>query len=239
MAIMTEKNLNTTEKRNHFRGRNVLFALIILVVLGLVATLGMNQYVRWVGGKCLVTTKTTSYTKENPADCALVLGASVNANRTPSPMLQDRLDRGIELYKKGIVKKLLLSGDNGQVEYNEVEAMKEYALKKGVKKKDIFLDHAGFSTYESVYRARSVFDVKSMIVVTQQYHEYRALYIAKQLGVTAEGIATEKVSYTGDLMRECREILARAKDMGKCIFAPEPTFLGDVISIEGNGTKSW
>lgn len=219
--------------------KNLLLLVVVLAVVGSTLLLGMNQYVRWKGGQQIVTDETTSYSKKNPADCAMVLGASVTANRTPSPMLRDRLDRGIELYKKGIVRKLLLSGDNGQVEYNEVETMKAYALKHGVKKQDIFLDHAGFSTYESVYRAQSVFQVKTMIVVTQQYHEYRALYIAEKLGVTAEGISATQKSYAGDTMREIREILARTKDLVKCVYKPEPTFLGSAIPISGNGKKSW
>lgn len=217
----------------------ILKVLILLGILGLLVVVGMNQYVRKTGGALLTTQEDSTYTKENPADCALVLGASVYANRKPSPMLRDRLDKGIELYKNGTVKKLLFSGDNGQVEYNEVEAMKEYALKQGVKKKDIFLDHAGFSTYESVYRARSVFNVKNMVIVTQRYHEYRALYIAKKLGVTAEGIPAKAVSYPGDTMRDIREVLARSKDTAKCIYTPEPTFLGDVIPISGDGQKTW
>lgn len=217
----------------------ILKILILLGILGLLVIAGMNHYVRKNGGAMITTQEDSAYSRENPADCALVLGASVYADRKPSPMLRDRLDKGIELYKSGAVKKLLFSGDNGQVEYNEVEAMKEYALKNGVKKKDIFLDHAGFSTYESVYRARSVFDVKNMVIVTQRYHEYRALYIAKKLGVVAEGIPAKAVSYRGDTMRDIREVLARAKDMGKCIYTPEPTFLGDVIPISGDGQKSW
>lgn len=217
----------------------ILKILILLGILGLLMIAGMNHCVRETGGAMITTQEDSVYTKENPADCALVLGASVYADRKPSPILRDRLDKGIELYKSGAVKKLLFSGDNGQVEYNEVEAMKEYALKQGVKKKDIFLDHAGFSTYESVYRARSVFDVKNMVVVTQRYHEYRALYIAKKLGVAAEGIPAKSVSYRGDTMRDVREVLARAKDMGKCMYMPKPTFLGDVIPISGDGQKTW
>lgn len=217
----------------------ILKILILLGILGLLVIAGMNHCVRETGGAMITTQEDSVYTKENPADCALVLGASVYADRKPSPMLRDRLDKGIELYKSGAVKKLLFSGDNGQVEYNEVEAMKEYALKEGVKKKDIFLDHAGFSTYESVYRARSVFDVKNMVVVTQRYHEYRALYIAKKLGVAAEGIPARAVSYRGDIVRDVREVLARVKDMGKCMYTPEPTFLGDVIPISGDGQKTW
>ncbi len=233
----TNKEDKTTKKRRIVR--HILLAVVIFGVLSACGILGVNHYVRCVGGSDLVTEETTDYTKENPADCALVLGASVYENRKPSPMLQDRLDKAIELYKSGIVKKLLFTGDNGQVEYNEVESMKEYALDKGVKGKDIFLDHAGFSTYESVYRAKSIFEVESMIIVTQQYHEYRALYIAEKMGVTAQGVPAEKKSYVGDTMREIREILARTKDMMKCLYMPEPTFLGDTISIEGDGKASW
>lgn len=217
----------------------IIKILVILGILGLLIVLGMDRQVKKEGGKHLTTLEESRYTKAKPADCALVLGASVYVDRKPSPMLKDRLDRGIELYKAGIVKKLLFSGDNGQVEYNEVEAMKEYALKAGVKKKDIFLDHAGFSTYESVYRAKSVFAVKSMIVVTQQYHEYRALYTGEKLGLEVEGIPAEDVTYRGQTMRYLREVLARAKDMGKCMYEPEPTFLGDVIPISGDGRKTW
>lgn len=233
------KNPEKQPAQRQFMVKNLLLWVVVLAVVGSTLLLGMNQYVRWKGGQQIVTAETASYSKKNPADCAMVLGASVTANRTPSPMLRDRLDRGIELYKKGIVRKLLLSGDNGQVEYNEVETMKAYALKHGVKKQDIFLDHAGFSTYESVYRAQSVFQVKTMIVVTQQYHEYRALYIAEKLGVTAEGISATQKSYAGDTMREIREILARTKDLVKCVYKPEPTFLGSAIPISGNGKKSW
>ena len=246
-GVTKEPDANAVRDKKHSIGnllrcrlfRRILLTILLLGVLGACGILGMNHYVRSVGGSYLVTEETSDCTKEHPADCALVLGASVYGNRKPSPMLQDRLDKAIELYKSGIVKKLLFTGDNGQVEYNEVESMKEYALDKGVKGKDIFLDHAGFSTYESVYRAKSIFQVENMIVVTQQYHEYRALYIAKKMGITAQGIPTEQKPYVGDTMREIREILARTKDMVKCMYMPEPTFLGDTISITGNGKASW
>ena len=233
-----KSTIGKRNKRIHLSGRFVRI-LIIVIAAGIIAVFGMNQYVRYEGGKNLVSMDELNYTKDDPADCAMILGASIYADRTPTPMLKDRLDRGIELYKKGVVKKLLMSGDNGQVNYNEVEAMKEYALKHGVKAKDIFLDHAGFSTYESVYRAKAVFNVKKMIIVTQIYHEYRALYIAKRLNLNAVGVAAEDINYSGDTMRECREILARDKDFLKCIVKPKPTYLGDVIKISGDGHASW
>ena len=153
-------------------------------------------------------------------------------------MLQDRLNKGIELYKAGAAPKLLLSGDNGQVEYDEVNAMKKYALDAGVPAEDVFLDHAGFSTYESMYRARDIFLVKKAIIVTQKYHQYRSLYIAKGLGIEGYGIIAEPRTYGGQLKRDIREILARDKDFFMVILKPEPTYLGDTIPISGSGLPS-
>ncbi|MBQ3924705.1 MAG: YdcF family protein, partial [Firmicutes bacterium] len=139
-------------------------------------------------------------------------------------------------YRNGAAPKLLMSGDDGQVEYNEVKVMLGYAVDAGVPEEDIFLDHAGFSTYESMYRARDVFGVSSMVVVTQKYHEYRALYIAESLGIDVRGVPAEEVDYMGQGYRNFRELLARDKDFLKCIVKPKPTFLGDPIDIHGDGT---
>ena len=170
----------------------------------------------------------------NP-ECIVVLGAALNKDGSPSKMLENRLDLSIELYKKGVAPKLLFSGDNGQVVYNEVDAMKNYAVNAGVPKEDIFLDHAGFSTYESVYRANHIFKVESMVVVTQKYHLYRALYGCRRLNIQALGAASDQKVYKGQDMREIREIMARDKDFVKWIFKPQPTFMGDEISIKGSG----
>ncbi len=168
-------------------------------------------------------------------ECIMVLGASVNPDGTPSPMLEDRLDTGIELYHRGVAPKLLLTGDDGQVEYNEVEGMKKYAIAAGVPEEDIFLDHAGFSTYDSVYRASYVFGVESMVVVTQEYHLYRTLQGCEKMGIDAVGVAAEQEVYSGQELREGREILARVKDFVKWMIKPEATFLGEAIPISGSG----
>ena len=168
-------------------------------------------------------------------ECIMVLGASVRPDGTPSRMLQDRLDLAIELYHEGVAPRLLFTGDNGQVNYNEVNVMKEYAEAAGVPKEAIFLDHAGFSTYESVYRAKYIFRVDSMIVVTQEYHLYRALYGCEKMGIEALGAASDQKTYYGQEKREIREILARDKDCVKWIFKPEPTYLGDAVPINGSG----
>ena len=149
--------------------------------------LGINFVVVGLGGKDLTSEQEAVKTRSAKTDCILVLGAQVKPDGTPSTMLADRLDTAIKLYKDGVAPKILMSGDDGQVEYNEVKIMLEYAKEHGVPAKDIFLDHAGFSTYESVYRAQYIFGVKKMIIVTQKYHEYRALYIALENWAKATG----------------------------------------------------
>lgn len=168
-------------------------------------------------------------------DCIMVLGAAVNPDGTPSPILEDRLKTGVSLYHRGVAPKLLLTGDDGQVEYNEVQAMKNYAVSAGVPEEDIFLDHAGFSTYDSVYRASYVFNIESAVVVTQEYHLYRTLYSCKKMGIEALGVGADQEVYSGQEYREVREVLARVKDFVMCIIKPEATFLGEVIPIFGNG----
>ncbi len=168
-------------------------------------------------------------------ECIMVLGASVHPDGTPSPMLEDRLEAGIELYNRGVAPKLLLTGDNGQIEYNEVEAMKNYAVNAGVPEEDIFLDHAGFSTYDSVYRASYVFGVESMVAVTQEYHLYRTLHGCKKMGIEAVGIGADQEVYVGQEYREIREVLARVKDFVMWLIKPEATFLGEAIPISGSG----
>ena len=167
-------------------------------------------------------------------DCILVLGAAVRYDQ-PSHMLEDRLLTAVELYMSGAAPKLLMSGDHGQEDYDEVSVMKSFAVEKGVPSEDVFLDHAGFSTYESIYRAIEIFGAKKIIIVTQKYHLHRALYVAQSLGAEAVGVDAALREYFGDFKRGAREILARNKDLLMCIFKPEPTFLGDKISLSGDG----
>jgi vancomycin permeability regulator SanA len=176
--------------------------------------------------------------KKINADCILVLGAGIIDAETPSPMLKDRLDTGILLYRNGVAPKILLTGDNGTEEHNEIHVMLNYVKNEGVPEKDIFCDHAGFSTYDSMYRAKSIFEVENCIVVTQTYHEYRALYIAEKLGLTARGIAADQERYGGQPVRELREVLARIKDFGKCITKPASLLGGEAIPISGSGIIS-
>ncbi len=210
-----------------------LFILIILIItIILIFIIFINFYV-------INSTKNNILEKEKISekenfDCILILGAGIWGNN-PSPMLEDRLIQGISLYKERIAPKIIMSGDHGKEEYNEVQVMKDYAIKEGVPSEDIFMDHAGFSSYDSIYRAKEIFGAKKILIITQQYHLYRALHIAKKLELEAYGVASNLREYPNQLFREIREIFARNKDFVKCYFKPEPTFLGEKIPITENG----
>lgn len=172
------------------------------------------------------------------ADAILVLGARVWNSGEPSAILKDRLNTGVSLYETGVSDRLLMSGDHGTETYDEVNAMKTYAVEAGVPSDDVFMDHAGFSTYESVYRARDVFRVKTVVIVTQRYHLYRALYIAERMGLTAYGVPCDRDDAGRIRLPDVREILARCKDFFYTIFLPLPTYLGAEIPISGNGNRT-
>ncbi|BDI31816.1 membrane protein [Capsulimonas corticalis] len=142
-----------------------------------------------------------------PAPVAIVFGAGYSGDSL-SPILSDRVDAGVDLYRAGKVKKLLMTGDNGRNGYNEPEAMKAAAVRRGVPSKDIVCDYAGFRTYDSLYRARDVFGVKSAILVTQTYHLYRALYTGRKLGLTVTGLAADRQQYLGQQFFDAREIFS-------------------------------
>ncbi|NCD00708.1 hypothetical protein EOL94_01285 [bacterium] len=170
---------------------------------------------------------------------ALVLGAKVYSNGQMSSVFQDRVDTAIELYNNGRVKKILVSGDHGRENYDEVNSAKNYLLEKGVLKEDIFLDHAGFDTFDSVYRAKEIFQVDSLIIVTQNFHLPRALYIAKKLGIDSCGKIADKHIYVKQGYMNRREFLAKIKAWLDITFNSEPRYLGDVIPVTGESIKSW
>lgn len=209
----------------------IKYTIIVLIVM-IVIVLGINFYVK------LSTKNQIIENKDNPnlkdVDCIIVLGAGVWGDR-PSPMLEDRLLEAISLYENNTSSKIIMSGDHGKEEYDEVNTMKNFAIQKGVPSENIFMDHAGFSSYESIYRAKEIFGAKKVVIVTQKYHLYRALYIANRLDLESYGVASNPRIYGGETYRELREILARNKDFVKCIFKPKPTYLGDTIPVNGNG----
>lgn len=219
-----------TKKR---RWRTVLIVLLCLIAVGAGTLFGINAHVKKTGGARILTQEAAAELTD--VDCILVLGCGVRDDGTPSHMLEDRLRQGIALYDLGASPKLLMSGDHGRVDYNEVGTMKQYAVDAGVPSEDVFMDHAGFSTYESLYRAKEIFGAEKILIVTQEYHLYRALYIAQRMGVEAYGVASDYRQYAGQIVREAREILARTKDFANTVFWPEPTYLGEAIPVSGNG----
>lgn len=225
-----------TKQTKKPKAKVFLIIIIVLLILGIVsvgAVFGINAYVKAVGKKLMVTPEDATVLEN--VDCILVLGCGVRDDGTPSDMLRDRLDRSLELYFAGVAPKLLMSGDHGRVEYDEVNIMKKYAVDRGVPSEDVFMDHAGFSTYESIYRAKEIFCADNIVIVTQQYHLYRALYLAKSFGMEAHGVECDYYTYYGQTMRDVREILARNKDFFTSEFKPSPTYLGEAIPVNGNG----
>ena len=207
--------------------------MIIAVALAIVAVFAVTNVVTIVGSKgSIVSADEASISS---ADAIVVLGASVFADGTPSGILQDRLDDGIALYFAGVAPKLIMSGDNGTESYNEVRVMKQYAIAQGVPSEDIFCDHAGFSTYESMYRAKYVFGCQRIVVATQTYHLYRALWSAKSLGMQATGVPSDYHEYQKQLQYDIREVPARTKDFFKALFRMPSTYVGDAISLDQDG----
>ena len=211
----------------------IVMILLCLALVGVIALCSINGYVKSVAKERIVTVEETATLED--VDCIIVLGCQVRDDGTLSHMLRDRLMRGLEVYHAGATPKLLMSGDHGRKEYDEVNAMKQYAIENGVPSEHVFMDHAGFSTYETVYRAKEIFEADKVIIITQEYHLYRALYIADKLGLEAYGVSADLNKYAVQSMRDFREVLARCKDWAMCIFKPEPTYLGESIPVNGNG----
>lgn len=216
--------------------RRLVVSLLLLALLLVAAIVALNLAVIRAGRPLRVADPTQAA----PATVAIVLGAQVYGNGTPSPMLADRLRAAIELYRNGTVGRLLLSGDHGRIGYDEVNAMKRYVLATGVPAEAVFLDHAGFSTYETMYRARDVFQVTDAIVVTQAFHLDRALAIGRSLGLEVRGVEAPCTGYVPKQSLLAREWLARCKAWVELhLTHPLPTYLGEAIPISGDSRASW
>lgn len=211
----------------------ICVVLVSSMIVCAVGVLSVNAHIKSVGRSRMLTVDEAAELSD--VDCIIVLGCQVRADGSLSDMLHDRLARGVEVYQAGAASKLLMSGDHGRTNYDEVGAMKRFAINNGISSENVFMDHAGFSTYETMYRAKEIFQAKKVVIVTQEYHLYRALYIAKQLGMDAYGVSADLRTYSGQPKRDVREVLARCKDFGMCIFKPEPTYLGEAIPVSGNG----
>ena len=196
-----------------------LLVLVILGLLGLGLALGISGYVVHSTKDSILPLEDTP---PEDLDCILVLGCGIRPDGSPTPMLASRLTRGAELYQAGWADKVLLSGDNSGESYNELATMERVILELGVPPEALVMDHAGFSTYESIYRAKHGFGMQQVVIVTQEYHLYRALYLADALGLEAWGVAAAPRNDAGQIGRSLREVLARDKDFFAAIIQPTP-----------------
>jgi SanA protein len=217
------------------RGKLIIVTCISLVVVLVSMVFYTNQCILEEGASYIRT-----HDRVPQSQAILVLGAYVWPDGTASQMLDERLKVGYELYQKGKADKIIVSGDHGREDYDEVNVMKKYYLDKGVPSEKVFMDHAGFTTYESMYRARDVFQVEKIIVVTQEFHLPRALFTARKLGIEAYGVIASNGDYSDRVMlrNQLREILARSKAFVTAVIEPKPTFLGESIPVTGDGRNT-
>jgi vancomycin permeability regulator SanA len=212
--------------------------LLVCAILGagvVSAALAVDIFVAIAGARNI-------YAKVNDlpaADAVLVLGAAVWRNGRMSDVFYDRATVALEVYRQGLVKKILVSGDHSRGDYDEVNIAKDFFLKNGVPGDDIFVDYAGFDTYDSIYRAKKIFQVDSMIISTQEFHLPRAMYLARRLGIEASGIKADLRPYNLGFYNFLRENAARAKAFWDISANAFPKFLGAPIPITGSGRASW
>ncbi len=212
----------------HRRGMTLLF--IAGVALGVVVTIPL--YIDYETRDYIVG----SIEEVPTSTVAIVLGASVIKGE-PSPVLQERAEAAFDLYRAGKVEKILVSGDDSVPGFDEVTPVRKYLVEAGVAPKDIFLDHAGFDTYSTMYRAKEVFGVRDAVIVTQSFHMPRSVFIARTLGIDARGVVAEE---RGDpIYNYSREWLASVKAAGDLVFKRTPDYLGEQYPITGDGQETW
>jgi SanA protein len=212
------------------RGIRLFLAIFLFVSIFLAL---ISFYVRVKGESFIV------HASEARASVVIVLGAGLKPDNTPSNVLRDRLMVALALYNEGRVEKILCSGDNGQIQYDEVNAMRVWLIERKVDADDIFLDHAGFDTYDTVTRAAEIFGVTNAVIVTQDFHLPRALYIAQAKGIKAQGVSASLEQYIAQDAYRIREIPSRIKAFFEVLFHVSPKYLGNAIEVMGDGRVTW
>lgn len=213
--------------------KKVALRLSLLVLTGILTFAGINFYVkRFSNPYCFRNTESLPESR-----VAIIFGAGIR-NNAPSKYLKDRLDAGIGAYKEGKARRLLLSGDNGSKSYDELAVMKAYCADHGVDTLQIFVDYAGFDTYSTLYRAKHIFGVEEAILVTQNYHLDRAVFIARNLDIDAVGYAADRGGYSNLRKNKIRELFATVKSVIDVMYGRKPKFLGKKVDMEGKGNFS-
>ncbi len=210
--------------------------LLVIMLFVIAATMSLNWF--------MIVLSSDQYSadlKQVPeAQAAMVLGASVIAGKKPSGILLERLDRAVELYRHKKVQKLLLSGDNTKKYYDEVNVMKDYVLRRNVAAADIFLDHNGLRTLDSIYRAKHVFKARKLIIVTQDFHLPRALFLANHIGLKSYGYAANSGRVDISLKMKLREFSARVLAfLDAYVLESKPRYLGKTTPLSKNGRITW
>ena len=200
--------------------KKILLVLSVILLTIFVYAMGINYYVKYT---VIDRIKDTDEIKD--VDTIIVLGAKVHDDGRLSLMLKDRLDKTIEVYNKLDIKKVIVSGDSEHKDYDETTKMKEYLINNGIPEEDIVVDVYGLSTYDSIYRLKNVYNIDKVVIITQNYHLYRSLYIANSLGIDAYGMPSSGEDYFGQTTRELREILARNKDFLTSLFNVKSKYL--------------
>lgn len=213
--------------------RKIVLRLSLLVFTGILTFAGINFYVKSSSNPYCF--RNVESLPEVPV--AIVFGAGIR-NNAPSKYLKDRLDAGIRAYKAGKARKLLLSGDNGSKSYDELAVMKTYCADHGVDTLNIFVDYAGFDTYSTLYRAKYIFGVQEAVLVTQNYHLDRAVFIARHLDIDAVGYAADRGGYSNLRKNKIRELFATVKSFVDVLYGRKPKFLGKKVNLDGKGNFS-
>ncbi|MDD5639621.1 MAG: ElyC/SanA/YdcF family protein [Candidatus Pacebacteria bacterium] len=226
--------INIVKKTKELSKKTVKFVLAIIFII--LSAIILINYTIIQESKDLIYKEISQIPN---AQTALILGASVKPNKEMSDVFRDRVDSAIELYSTGKISKIIVSGDHGKKYYDEVNTAKKYLLEKGIPPENIFLDHAGFDTYDSLYRAKYIFNAKSIIIVTQNFHLPRAIFIAKKLGHNVYGFSADLHQYDDANKMFIREIFADVKAYFDVLLEEKPKLLGPKINLDGNGFDSW
>ena len=213
--------------------KKYLKIILYLAVFGVIVILSVNYYVTSTTRKHIYN----SIRRFPKNDVGIVFGAGINGDQ-PSKYLKDRLDAGILLWKAKRINKILLSGDNGRIEYDELTVMKNYCFRHGVDTAKIFIDYAGFDTYSTMYRAKHIFKIKRATLISQKYHLSRAIYIGQNIGIKSVGYSANKGDYKGYGYVTFREYISVFKSFIDVLRNREPHFLGNPIDINGSSNYS-
>lgn len=226
ICVMTLSCLSLLKRLTRHRAYPIccLFVCVAILLLAFACTISAAVCHK-TGDRILTVEELTEL--EGEFDCILVLGCSVCRDGTPSPMLSDRVSTAVSLYQSGIAPVLLMSGDSQSPDYDETGAMQAQAIASGVPEEHISVDPMGLSTYDSIARLLRVWEVRRVVIVTQEYHLYRALYLAEKLGIEAYGISADQRSYAGQIKYDLREVIARCKDVFYAERQPSPAGIAD------------